>query len=85
MCWTLNHQNNYRNGPRAHFPFTIALALAAAIDLVVLAALIATIVPILVTLLLGAIQVIETASLDALEVDPLRGWSHGVFRINMRW
>jgi hypothetical protein len=21
MCWTSNHQNNYRNGPRAHFPF----------------------------------------------------------------
>jgi hypothetical protein len=21
LCWTLNHQNNYRNGPRAHFPF----------------------------------------------------------------
>jgi hypothetical protein len=22
MCWTSNHQNTYRNGPRAHFPFT---------------------------------------------------------------
>jgi hypothetical protein len=21
MCWVFNHQNNYRNGPRAHFPF----------------------------------------------------------------
>jgi hypothetical protein len=21
MCWTSNHQNTYRNGPRAHFPF----------------------------------------------------------------
>jgi hypothetical protein len=21
MCWTFNHQNTYRNGPRAHFPF----------------------------------------------------------------
>jgi hypothetical protein len=21
MCWTSNHQNNYRNDPRAHFPF----------------------------------------------------------------
>jgi hypothetical protein len=21
MCWASNHQNNYRNGPRAHFPF----------------------------------------------------------------
>jgi hypothetical protein len=20
MCWTSNHQNTYRNGPRAHFP-----------------------------------------------------------------
>jgi hypothetical protein len=23
MCWAFNHQNNYRNGPRAHFPFNI--------------------------------------------------------------
>jgi hypothetical protein len=23
MCWTSNHQNTYRNGPRAHFPFRI--------------------------------------------------------------
>ena len=22
MCWASNHQNIYRNGPRAHFPFT---------------------------------------------------------------
>jgi hypothetical protein len=22
MCWTSNHQNNNRNGPRAHFPFS---------------------------------------------------------------
>jgi hypothetical protein len=21
LCWASNHQNNYRNGPRAHFPF----------------------------------------------------------------
>jgi hypothetical protein len=21
MCWASNHQNTYRNGPRAHFPF----------------------------------------------------------------
>jgi hypothetical protein len=21
MCWTSNHQNTYKNGPRAHFPF----------------------------------------------------------------
>jgi hypothetical protein len=21
MCWTSNHQNTYRNGPWAHFPF----------------------------------------------------------------
>jgi hypothetical protein len=21
MCWAFNHQNIYRNGPRAHFPF----------------------------------------------------------------
>jgi hypothetical protein len=21
MCWRSNHQNTYRNGPRAHFPF----------------------------------------------------------------
>jgi hypothetical protein len=25
LCWTLNHQNNYRNGPRAHFPFNLPL------------------------------------------------------------
>jgi hypothetical protein len=25
MCWAFNHQNNYRNGPRAHFPFTIVM------------------------------------------------------------
>jgi uncharacterized small protein (DUF1192 family) len=24
MCWTSNHQNTYRNGPRAHFPFSVA-------------------------------------------------------------
>jgi hypothetical protein len=23
LCWTLNHQNTYRNGPRAHFPFNV--------------------------------------------------------------
>jgi hypothetical protein len=23
MCWTSNHQNTYRNGPMAHFPFNI--------------------------------------------------------------
>jgi hypothetical protein len=23
MCWASNHQNIYRNGPRAHFPFNI--------------------------------------------------------------
>jgi hypothetical protein len=23
MCWASNHQNIYRNGPRAHFPFTL--------------------------------------------------------------
>jgi hypothetical protein len=22
LCWTLNHQNTYRNGPRAYFPFS---------------------------------------------------------------
>jgi hypothetical protein len=22
MCWASNHQNNYRNGPKAHFPFS---------------------------------------------------------------
>jgi hypothetical protein len=22
MCWASNHQNIYRNGPRAHFPFS---------------------------------------------------------------
>jgi hypothetical protein len=22
MCWTFNHQNTYRNGPGAHFPFS---------------------------------------------------------------
>jgi hypothetical protein len=21
MCWASNHQNIYKNGPRAHFPF----------------------------------------------------------------
>jgi hypothetical protein len=25
MCWASNHQNKYRNGPRAHFPFTKTL------------------------------------------------------------
>jgi hypothetical protein len=25
MCWAFNHQNNYRNGPRAHFPFNLPL------------------------------------------------------------
>jgi hypothetical protein len=25
MCWASNHQNIYRNGPRAHFPFTKAI------------------------------------------------------------
>jgi hypothetical protein len=24
MCWAFNHQNNYRNGPRAHFPFSMS-------------------------------------------------------------
>jgi hypothetical protein len=24
MCWASNHQNNNRNGPRAHFPFSAA-------------------------------------------------------------
>jgi hypothetical protein len=24
MCWAFNHQNIYRNGPRAHFPFIIS-------------------------------------------------------------
>jgi hypothetical protein len=23
VCWTSNHQNTYRNGPRAHFPFNL--------------------------------------------------------------
>jgi hypothetical protein len=23
MCWASNHQNTYRNGPRAHFPFNL--------------------------------------------------------------
>jgi hypothetical protein len=23
MCWVSNHQNNYKNGPRAHFPFNL--------------------------------------------------------------
>jgi hypothetical protein len=23
MCWTSNHQNIYRNGPRARFPFNL--------------------------------------------------------------
>jgi hypothetical protein len=26
MCWASNHQNTYRNGPRAHFPFSIPFA-----------------------------------------------------------
>jgi hypothetical protein len=25
MCWASNHQNNSRNGPRAHFPFNLPL------------------------------------------------------------
>jgi hypothetical protein len=25
MCWASNHQNIYRNGPRAHFPFTLII------------------------------------------------------------
>jgi hypothetical protein len=25
MCWTSNHQNTYRNGLRAHFPFNLPL------------------------------------------------------------
>jgi hypothetical protein len=25
MCWESNHQNTYRNGPRAHFPFNLPL------------------------------------------------------------
>jgi hypothetical protein len=25
MCWTFNHQNTNRNGPRAHFPFNLPL------------------------------------------------------------
>jgi hypothetical protein len=25
MCWTSNHQNIYRNGPSAHFPFNLPL------------------------------------------------------------
>jgi hypothetical protein len=25
MCWASNHQNNYRNGPSAHFPFNLPL------------------------------------------------------------
>jgi hypothetical protein len=25
MCWTSNHQNTYRNSPRAHFPFNLSL------------------------------------------------------------
>jgi hypothetical protein len=25
MCWAFNHQNIYRNGPRAHFPFNLPL------------------------------------------------------------
>jgi hypothetical protein len=29
MCWTSNHQNTYRNGPRAHFPFRYVLNLGA--------------------------------------------------------
>jgi hypothetical protein len=26
MCWTSNHQNTYRNGPRAYFPFTLCVS-----------------------------------------------------------
>jgi hypothetical protein len=25
MCWASNHENNNRNGPRAHFPFNLPL------------------------------------------------------------
>jgi hypothetical protein len=25
MCWAYNHQNTYRNCPRAHFPFNLPL------------------------------------------------------------
>jgi hypothetical protein len=25
LCWASNHQNNYRNGPKAHFPFNLPL------------------------------------------------------------
>jgi hypothetical protein len=25
MCWASNHQNIYRNGPRAHFSFNLPL------------------------------------------------------------
>jgi hypothetical protein len=25
MCWSSNHQNTYRNGPMAHFPFNLPL------------------------------------------------------------
>jgi hypothetical protein len=25
MCWTSNHQNTYKNGPRAHLPFNLPL------------------------------------------------------------
>jgi hypothetical protein len=25
MCWASNHQNTYRNGLRAHFPFNLSL------------------------------------------------------------
>jgi hypothetical protein len=25
MCWASNHQNIYRNDPRAHFPFNLSL------------------------------------------------------------
>jgi hypothetical protein len=25
MCWTSNHQNIYRNGPKTHFPFNLLL------------------------------------------------------------
>jgi hypothetical protein len=25
LCWASNHQNIYRNGPRAHFPFNLPL------------------------------------------------------------
>jgi hypothetical protein len=25
LCWSSNHQNIYRNGPKAHFPFNLPL------------------------------------------------------------